>query len=430
MITSILFGSLLGIISGLLPGIGNASIMLVFLPLITQFDPINLFTFYLAILITSQYVASVTAIYTGIPGAESAIPVSKEFPNIRSYKLSKIAIEQNATGAFYGNMIGLSLFGLGFYLMEQFLFVYKNNIKITILILAYLVFIYISKNRLTSILMVALASFICSIGYNPHTYETFNLGIERLNTGIYWIPLILGALMGEAFYSLKHETKQQITIEEKDIQYDSNKVRSFYLNGGFFGFFIGLIPGISYILGSNLMYLINKRKLFKKNANKIDQTLLPIAASESAHSSGVLAALMPLLIIGIPITASEAVFFNLVTIDFSLNEIIEFFKQNYIHLAINLIVINIVGYYSALKGRHLATLMMKVDLNHLRYGLFVLGAIAVYFASDIDLVLDLITYFIIFYAFNRKYADSLTFVMAVLLYPHFINSLYLFKDLL
>jgi len=421
-------GLLLGIISGVLPGIGNASIMLLVLPVIIKFDPVNLFICFLSIVISSQYVASVTAIYTGIPGAESAIPTSREFPGIHRFGLMRVAIKQNASASLIGNLIGLFLFFIIFPFLDDFVLIYKNSLKVGILIFAYLAITYISKNRLVAIVSILMGSFLMTLGFNLHTFETFNLGLPILNNGLDWVSLIMGALMGSAFYSLENSTASPITQRKEDIL-EGSKIGSSVFRGGILGFLIGFVPGLSYILSSNITYLMESKRQLRKKVKEPIRILNSIAASESAHSSGTLAMLVPLLIFGLPITASEAVILNLITINSSLSDIITVLTSNLPSLAFVIIVINLVSFWIALKGRVLVRLMLKVPLAVLRYVLFVLGFITIAFASENNLCLDIGTYLLCFFTFSRKDIDPLAFVMAVLLYHHMYNALYLFGEL-
>jgi putative tricarboxylic transport membrane protein len=70
--------------------------------------------------------------------------------------------------------------------------------------------------------------------------------------------------------------------------------------GSFVGFWCGLIPGVTNILGSYL-----SSNLVKTDINKI-------AAAEAANNSGALSSLLPLIILGIPIVGSEVLIYYLI----------------------------------------------------------------------------------------------------------------------
>ena len=66
------------------------------------------------------------------------------------------------------------------------------------------------------------------------------------------------------------------------------------------GFWCGLIPGVTNILGSYM-----SAAFVKKDINKI-------AAAESASNSGALSSVLPLIILGIPIVSSEILVYYLI----------------------------------------------------------------------------------------------------------------------
>ena len=81
--------------------------------------------------------------------------------------------------------------------------------------------------------------------------------------------------------------------------YDTSTITSTGL-GSFIGFWCGLIPGVTNILGSYL------------SANFVKKDLNKIAAAEAANNSGALSSLLPLIILGIPIVGSEVLIFYLI----------------------------------------------------------------------------------------------------------------------
>ena len=87
------------------------------------------------------------------------------------------------------------------------------------------------------------------------------------------------------------------------------------LVGSFIGFWCGLVPGVTNILGSYL-----SASFAKKDINKI-------ATSEAANNSGGLSSILPLIILGIPIVSSEVLIYYLVVskgFQFNVESMIQF----------------------------------------------------------------------------------------------------------
>jgi len=66
----------------------------------------------------------------------------------------------------------------------------------------------------------------------------------------------------------------------------------------------GFVPGVSTVLSTNASYSFEK-KLHPNNPGKL------LVASETANNSGQFASMLPLLLIGIPITGSEIVLYSM-----------------------------------------------------------------------------------------------------------------------
>ena len=76
------------------------------------------------------------------------------------------------------------------------------------------------------------------------------------------------------------------------------------MRGSMIGYICGFVPGVSTVLSTNASYSFEK----KCHPNSPGKTLV---ASETANNSGQFASMLPLLLIGIPITGSEVVLYSL-----------------------------------------------------------------------------------------------------------------------
>ena len=90
----------------------------------------------------------------------------------------------------------------------------------------------------------------------------------------------------------------------KVVKYFKKKCIPSSLRGSVIGYLCGFVPGVSTILSTNTSYSFEK-KLHPDNPGKL------LVASETANNSGQFASMLPLLLIGIPITGSEVVLYSL-----------------------------------------------------------------------------------------------------------------------
>ena len=131
------------------------------------------------------------------------------------------------------------------------------------------------------------------------TFETWGtFGIDYLTLGIPFSAVMIGLYIIPEILKFKDKEFKE-TEKISKFGYDIKTVPSTMI-GAFVGFWSGLIPGVTNILGSYL-----SASMVKTDVNKI-------AAAESANNSGALSSLLPLIILGIPIVSSEVLIYYLV----------------------------------------------------------------------------------------------------------------------
>ena len=424
MFYALFLGLGMGIIAGLVPSLGSASIMLVCLPLLLAMDPVHALYAYLALVISNQYLGSVTAIYTGVPGTEASVPTAREYPTIRSLGLSGVAIRQNATASVWGNVLGLGLMLVTLPILHELLVLYKNSIRLGIVSTTFAIIVLMSEKKLNALVSLALGSFLVSLGYDSQTFETFNLGLSIFDNGVSWVVLLMGSLVGASIYRMR---KMELQTETKQ-DIESTPIFSSVVRGAGIGFVAGLVPGLSYILSSSLAYTVERS--LRVNESQQDRTLKSIAASESAQSAGSVSMLIPFLLFSIPITAGEGVIMNVVTLHDTLENLFAELTGNLPLLFGYFILVNVISYMLARSARVVLKVILRIPVNVIQAFLIASGVVAVYMTTDFGLAFDLVCYFVLMAVFYRTKLDPLPFIMGVLLWPTLSNDLYFFKELM
>jgi len=82
------------------------------------------------------------------------------------------------------------------------------------------------------------------------------------------------------------------------------------IRGSIIGFFAGFIPALSYSVSSKIAWLVENKQYKKSNYN---HSLHRLVAAESANNAASLSAIVPLIVFGIPIVASETILYNLIS---------------------------------------------------------------------------------------------------------------------
>jgi len=353
-----ILGVLSGVLFGVIPGAGPFLAIATLYPLLQILDPFNILLFYISLLITTNYTNSVTGILYGIPGDAAAVTTARHGHKLFLKGKGHLAVSNNAISSTIGSVFAIILFLLflpSIYNVFQF---YNSTLQLVIICTAILFLTLLSKQKIwKTVSLFLFGGVLAKIGFNNTTFETWGtFGIDYLTLGIPFSAVMI------CLYILPELLKfRDVEIgEQKKINkfgYDPSTITSTGI-GSFVGFWCGLIPGVTNILGSYL-----SANFFKKDLNKI-------AASEAANNSGALSSLLPLIILGIPIVGSEVlIFYLIVTKGFIFSvDTMSYFTDILYFIPIVLIIcvvlswgcFNILGQLAQLYKKHKNTLIISI----------------------------------------------------------------------
>ena len=215
------------------------------------------------------------------------------------------------------------------------------------------------------------------------------------------------------------------------INYFINNIYS-SLRGTVIGFFLGFTPGSSNTLSSNTAYRnevliqIKKKKYEEGNYNAL-------IAAESANNAAAFTTLLPLFIIGIPISASELLFYDMIMLKgliFSQHFDISFFMT---HIATNLVIINFIAFFIAWPLSKFAKYLYHVPQIFTNVAVFTLLCLAIYqLGSSSFQELYYLVVFLLFLpvGFLFRNIDTLPFVFVFLLQDRIYSLAITTSDLL
>ena len=353
-----LCGILSGVLFGVIPGAGPFLAIATLYPLLLILDPFNILLFYISLLITTNYTNSVTGILYGIPGDAAAVTTARHGHNLFLKGEGHLAVSTNAISSTIGSIFAICLFLLflpSIYNIFQF---YNSTIQLSIIVLAVLLLTLLSKQKMwKTILLFLFGGILAKIGFDNQSYETWGtFGIDYLTLGIPFSAVMIGLYIIPELLKFKDVkiTKQK---EIKKFGIAKSTLPSTGI-GSFVGFWCGLIPGVTNILGSYL------------SSNLVKTDIKKISAAESANNSGALSSLLPLIILGIPIVGSEVlVYYLIVTKGFTFGiETMSHFANIFYYIPIILIVCLILSWSCFNLLGQLAHLYKK-HKNKLIYGI-------------------------------------------------------------
>lgn len=309
---SVGLGVLTGIITGVVPGVGITVAMVIASPILLNMEIIPILLFYIALASTVQFTGTVPSVFFGIPGESNSIPASIEGPKFARHKHAMLAIGACGVSSVIGSAIAVLLTTALLFLLVPYLQVFFNGaLKFALYssVIVFLLIVYNKRNFLANILLCVLGFALALPGESMLSSEfRYTFGINDLKYGIPLLPVLIGFIVVPTLFRFNNfkrvEQKQFNPIGViKILEYVRRNIRS-VLRGSVIGYFCGFIPGVSTTLSTNVSYSVEK----KLNPRRSGRQLI---SAESANNSGSLACLLPLLLLGIPITGSEVILYGL-----------------------------------------------------------------------------------------------------------------------
>ena len=370
------FGIIGGIFSGIMPGMGGLALMLMIYPILVELQPQNILIFYVVMISIDQFFAGLTAIIFGVPGSSMSVYSSYEGHTLMKQGRGSEAIMYSAISSWMTSLFGVVLI---LALVPILFLVYKvwnTNVQAVLFGFTSIVIVLVSRNRLyMSILLFIIGNLLGEIGYSHvfnRNFFTFDspvlysgIPIMSVLVSLFMIPLFLSTLQhGEKTFEFPGVTLDGYWNSFKNIML----YRWTLLRTGLLGSIGGFVPGMAYGMSSLLGYTVERSVQQKKGTYK-QGNMECLIASEGANNAGTFTQLVPLLFLGIPITASEAIIYNILE-NRGYPVTIEWFQSTFTTVIIFFLISSSIGLFLA--GKYVNMLKIIDGLNIRHVYLFIL----------------------------------------------------------
>jgi len=305
-------GALLGTIIGVLPGIGSAGALALLLPLVFKLDPTGSIIMLAAAYTGVMYGGSTASILLNVPGDTSAVVACLDGHQMAKQGRAGPALCIAAIGSFVAgtlSVVGLMLLApvladaaLEFSAQEYFALYVFGLTAVAAL----------GRGSLVKALLALIIGLaVSTVGTDLMGARRFIFGISDLQDGIEFLAVPLGLFAisevminsrrlrsGEKLEVLSHK----IFISVKEIVESIGAI----FRGGFIGFFVGVLPGAGAGIASFISYAVEVQ--VSKTPEKFGTgEIKGVAGPESANNAASAGAMVPMLALGIPGSATTAV---------------------------------------------------------------------------------------------------------------------------
>jgi putative tricarboxylic transport membrane protein len=310
-------GCLLGTAIGVLPGIGPALTVAMLLPITAKVDPSGALIMLCGVYYGAAYGGSTTSILMNTPGESSSIMTALEGNTMAKHGRAGPALATAAIGSFVAATIGVILLTLFAPFVADFALKFGPAEFFSLMVLAFVtVSAVLGASMLRGLTSLAFGLTLGLVGQDRiEGTARFSLGVPELTDGIEFVLVAVGLFaVSEALYNVLFEPKTSGT---------KNKLSSIWMNkedwrrswpawlrGTAIGFPFGSIPAGGAEIPTFLSYSTEKKltkhpKDFSSEGGK--GAIEGVAGPEAANNANAAGALVPLLTLGIPTSATAAI---------------------------------------------------------------------------------------------------------------------------
>lgn len=406
IIQSVILGLLSGLLTGLMPGINILLGFMLFLPFV-PLDPLCIVLYGIIARLGSQFFGSMAVLYLRIPGESSSYPVLMELKNLKGKDTFKAVMLTNVGSLAATVLSSMILFALLFGDFSKYIY-FPILLKLTIFWLLLFFAIFANGIVLANIFLLIIATginFYPEIASGVKTHAPA-IPIYYFNNQLILIIIFISQLLWQ---KTPNYSSRAVTRNARNLQIKK------YLGNislhSLFGCVLGLIPQLGATISSYASYTFEK--LRKKTA------LDKITASETANNSAAITGWLPLLLFGIPISASEIVLVQYFQ-KFNLN--FEFLQQtNTLIIIISSLILSGIIYFllaTLLNQKYFILFGALLSKRWFSYFLFLISILCFYLTNAYDLkylLIHLIIFVPIGYLLYFFKADLLAVVIGLLL---------------
>lgn len=311
-------GAMLGMIVGVIPGFGPSAGLAILLPATFGMDPVGAIMMLAAIYYGAMYGGTITSILLNTPGESATVASTFDgFPLAKKGRAGPALVMQ-AVASFVGGTVGVVMITV---LAPMFAQVSRSFGPPEYFLLAMMgmmtLIVMIGQHWKLGIISAMIGFALGTVGVDLETGQgRYTFGSAELIGGIYFIPIAIGLFgLGELFFAFhqgmhKTGTGGIVQYNKEDrfwpTKLDFLSTRMTMARNSVLGFVVGVIPGAGATIASLMAYstersLANNPERFGKGE------MAGLVAPETANNAASSGAMIPLLTLGIPGSASTAV---------------------------------------------------------------------------------------------------------------------------
>ena len=308
-------GVVMGMIIGALPGVGPPSGVALLLPLTFGMEPTSGIIMLAALYAGTMYGGTITSVLINTPGEASSVVTCLDGYQMALQGRAGPALGIAAFGSFIAGTVGVVLlmlvspalarWALSFGPPETFALMLLGLTTVTLLT---------GESPLKGYISMILGLMLAAVGFDIVSGEArYAFGIPEIMDGIDFLPVAIGLFgLGEVLTGAEVIVANKIVhgrLGLRDVipsAKDWARSRWAIVRGTGLGFLVGVLPGAGPTIATFLSYSLEK-KVSRHPEEFGHGAIEGVAAPESANNSAAIGAMVPMLTLGIPGSATTAI---------------------------------------------------------------------------------------------------------------------------
>jgi putative tricarboxylic transport membrane protein len=309
-----LLGTFLGTLVGVLPGIGPALAIALLLPITYTVSPASALIMFAAIYYGAMYGGSTTSILLNTPGESGSVITALEGNKMARRGRAGAALATAAIGSFIAGSIATLILAFTAPSIADLAIKVGAAEYVALMLVAFgTVSSLLGASQIRGFISLAVGLVLGLVGADLQSgLSRLTFGNQSAVEGIETVPVIVSIFaLGEALYiasRFKDSGWEIIPMKGKALMSREDWKRSWkpWIRGTFLGFPLGVIPAGGSEVPTFLSYSLEK-KLSKHKEEFGHGAIEGVAGPEAANNANAAGALVPLLALGLPTSATAAV---------------------------------------------------------------------------------------------------------------------------
>ena len=317
------FGSVLGTLIGVLPGLGPVATIAMLLPSIYSLDATPALIMLAGIYYGAQYGGSTTAILINVPGESSSVVTAIDGYQMARQGRAGSALAAAGLGSFFAGCVGTIIIAAFAPPLTELAFKFGPQEYFSLMVLGLIGAVVLASGSLIkAISMIILGLLLAQINTDVISGQArYSFDIPELTDGIGFVVIAMGVFgFGEIISNLgmPAEHREVFTKNVKGLwptKQDFKDAFPAVLRGTALGSVLGVLPGGGALLASFAAYTVEKKSRMRPGEVAFGKgNIRGVAGPESANNAGAQTSFIPMLTLGIPPNAVMALMVGAMTI--------------------------------------------------------------------------------------------------------------------